>query len=363
MNHDLSLDVRRRYYRALIERDAAFDGVVYYGIRTTGIFCRSVCPARKPLLENCEFFSQLQQALLAGYRPCKKCRPPEFPNSLDVPLQRLLEQIELDPGRRWRDADLRSIGLDPSTVRRRFQKRFGMTFIAYTRARRMGIAMETIRCNRRVIDGQMATGYESASGFRDAFARIMGTTPRKGPELVLFATWIDTPLGPMIALADSSSLRLLEFIDRRGLEAEIEKLRKQLNAAIVPGDQVVLQQIRMELQNYFDGKSKEFRCPIALSGTPFQLRVWEELRTIPIGTTRSYAEQAARLGQPTAVRAVARANGANSLAIIVPCHRVVGSQGELTGYAGGLARKRWLLDHESKILLASPYEQDARRVD
>ncbi len=226
-----------------------------------------------------------------------------------------------------------------------------------------GIAMETIRCNGRVIDVRWPQATNQPADFAMRFARIMGATPREGPELVLSATWIDTPLGPMIALADSTSLRLLEFIDRRGLEAEIEKLRKQLKAAIVPGDQIVLQQLRMELQNYFDGKSKKFRCPIALSGTPFQLRVWEELRTIPIGTTRSYAEQAARLGQPTAVRAVARANGANSLAIIVPCHRVVGSQGELTGYAGGLARKRWLLDHESKILLASQYEQDARRVD
>ncbi len=222
-----------------------------------------------------------------------------------------------------------------------------MTFVAYARARRMGIAMKNIRKGASVIDVQLATGYESSSGFRDAFARIMGDAPTK-VKAVLHAAWIDSPLGPIIAVADEQALFLLEFVDRRGLEREIERLRQRTKCGIVPGKTAPIESIEQELQLYFTGSLSEFKTPLHLLGSPFQQGVWEALQRIPYGETFSYSQLAKSLGSPSAHRAVARANGANQIAIVVPCHRVIGLGGDLTGYGGGLARKKWLIDHENK---------------
>jgi len=152
----------------------------------------------------------------------------------------------------------------------------------------------------------------------------------------------------MIAIADEDNLYLLEFVDRRGLEHEIESLRKKLKTAIIPGQTQIIRNIESEITHYFNGKNLEFKTPIHLVGSPFQKSVWEELRNIPLGETRSYLDIAKSLKKPTAFRAVAQANGANQLAIIVPCHRVINTNGELGGYGGGVARKQWLLELERK---------------
>jgi len=177
----------------------------------------------------------------------------------------------------------------------------------------------------------------------------MGAVPtllKEGP--ILKASWVDTPLGHMIAIGDEKNLYLLEFVDRRGLEREIEKLRKKTQSAIIPGSTPPIVSIEKELAQYFSGKLTAFTTPLFYLGSPFQQRVWEELQKIPYGQTRSYSDQANAIGMPTARRAVARANGCNQLAIIIPCHRVINANGELGGYAGGLARKQWLLQHERK---------------
>jgi AraC family transcriptional regulator, regulatory protein of adaptative response / methylated-DNA-[protein]-cysteine methyltransferase len=163
------------------------------------------------------------------------------------------------------------------------------------------------------------------------------------------AKWINTPLGAMLALANDDGLHLLEFVDRRGLEKEIERLRKKQGCVIVPGAHKYLEKISMELDSYFNSELAQFSTPIILSGSDFQLSVWSELQKIPVGKTRSYAEMCLRIGNPKAVRAMGRANGDNVLAIVVPCHRVIGADGSLTGYGGGLPRKQWLLEHELKL--------------
>ena len=225
-----------------------------------------------------------------------------------------------------------------------------MTFVQYARARRMGIAMHQIREGEAVIDAQLATGYESSSGFRDAFSRILGAVPTKsGKVMILKASWIDTPLGPMIAVASEEALYLLEFVERRGLEREIERLRKKTQAAILPGTSNPILSIKNELKQYFNGELKDFKTDTVLLGSDFQKRVWEELTKIPFGETRSYSYQARALGKPSASRAVAQANGANQLALIIPCHRVINSNGDLGGYGGGIMRKKWLLDHERRV--------------
>ena len=379
----IDVKTRRTYYQALLDRNSEFDGVVYFGIRTTGIFCRAVCTARKPKFENCEFFPGAQEALLAGYRPCKRCQPMSLPDESSPVVKRLVEAVEREPEKRWTDQDFQDLGVDSSTVRRQFKKRFGMTFVAYARARRMGLAMQTIRNGRSVIHAQMEAGYESGSGFRDAFSKFLGAPPKGFQGQVLRSDWIDTPLGPMLAVASDGddegggiseerrgdlavggfggvgrpapnkdanrgALYLLEFTDRRGLERNIERLRLRTKMAIVPGQSEILRSIRQELKLYFQDGSLVFTTPVAMFGTEFQRSVWQELCQIPAGETRSYSEQAGKIGSPDSVRAVARANGANQTAIIVPCHRVIGADGNLTGYAGGLARKQWLIGHERK---------------
>ncbi|WP_341347890.1 trifunctional transcriptional activator/DNA repair protein Ada/methylated-DNA--[protein]-cysteine S-methyltransferase [Paenibacillus sp. FSL H3-0469] len=338
---------KAEYYKALIEKRSDYEGVFYVGVTSTGVFCRPTCPARKPKYDNCEFYETAQQALLASFRPCQRCRPLSHPNQVSDIVRLLVEAVEQNPEKRWKGQDFRELSIDESTARRQFKKRFGMTFVEYARSRRMGLALKSIRSGGKIIDTQLASGYDSSSGFRDAFSRIMGAAPtRLEDSRILKASWLDTQLGPMMAIADDNELYLLEFVDRRGLEREVERLRRKLKAAIIPGQTPPIQSIESELRRFFEGTLTEFLTPLHLMGSPFQTSVWEQLRKIPPGKTCSYADIALALGKPAAYRAVAQANGANQLAIIIPCHRVINSSGELGGYGGGVARKEWLLNHE-----------------
>ncbi len=334
-------------YRAFLERDSNFEGIFYPAVKTTGIFCRPTCAARKAKLENMEFFATTADALLAGYRPCKRCKPMDItPNRTEL-IDRLTEAIEQAPARRISDRDLREMGIDPSTARRQFKRFFGMTFQAYQRARRMGLALHDIREGKPVIEAQINQGFTSASGFWETFKQVFGTPPSRSQDVkCLHTRWIDTKLGAFLALADDQVLYLLDFVDRRGLEKEILDLRRRTRSYVVPGESPILDQTAAELQAYFSGKSLDFAVPLALVGTPFEKAAWKLLRTIPPGQTRSYGWMAERLGKPGAACAIGQANGRNHLAIIVPCHRVIRSDGSLSGYGGGVWRKRWLLDHE-----------------
>jgi AraC family transcriptional regulator of adaptative response/methylated-DNA-[protein]-cysteine methyltransferase len=346
----LSTATKEEYYQALLAKDSRYEGIFYVGVKTTGIFCRPGCSARKPKFENCEFYQTAQEALLASFRPCLRCRPLSHPNIVSPLVRTLVEAVEANPEKRWRNSDFAALSVDASTARRQFKKRFGMTFIEYARGRRMGIAMKEIREGKEVINAQLNAGYESSSGFRDAFTKIMGAAPTNFDQhhSILKASWLDTPLGPMLAIADEDALYLLEFVDRRGLEREVERLRKKTKSAIIPGSTPAIVSIEKELHSYFEGTLKQFKTPIYLLGSPFQKLVWQELIRIPYGETRSYSKQAENIGKPTAFRAVANANGANQLAIIIPCHRIINLDGNLGGYGGGIARKQWLIEHERR---------------
>lgn len=349
----MDIETKHRYYNALLERSKQYDGIFYVGVKTTGVFCHATCPARKPKFENCEFFSTSKEALLAAYRPCKRCNPLLPPNPESSVIKRLIDVVENNPEKRWKDRDFKLLDIDESTARRQFKKRFGMTFIEYARARRMGLAMAHIRAGNSVMDAQLEVGYESSSGFRDAFTRILGDAPVRIDGKALFASWIDTLLGPMISIADANYLYLLEFIDRRGLEKEIERLRKRLKIAVIPGRTPITDQIEAELSDYFSGKSYAFQTPCFLLGSVFEKSVWEILRIISVGKTCSYLDIAKSLGNAKAFRAIANANGKNQLAIIIPCHRVINENGDLGGYGGGLNRKQWLIRHE-KVFSHNP---------
>ena len=339
----------KEMYEALVRRDAVYEGLFIVGVRTTGIFCRPTCPARKPAESSVEFFRSVSQALFAGYRPCRRCRPMEPAGRTPDWLRGLLEELEADPGRRWRDGELREAGLDPARVRRWFKTHHGMTFHAYQRARRLGRALGQLSLGADILDTALRHGFESLSGFNEAIRRITGDSPgRMRDATIVHATRVPTPLGPMVIGATDEALCLLEFADRRMLETQLKRIRKALRAVIVPGETAITRQAAQQIDAYFDGSLGDFTLPLLTEGTTFQESVWTELRTIPYGEKRSYGELARLIGRPKAVRAVARANGDNRIAIIVPCHRVIGADGGLTGYGGGLWRKRWLLELESR---------------
>ena len=335
--------------RAFLGSDATYDGIFFTGVRTTGIFCRPSCRARKPLPSNVEFFGSVREALFAGYRPCQRCHPARPLGSSPAWVQQLLDTVETGPDRRLRDEDLRRVGVDPARARRYFLQHYGMTFHAYCRGRRLAGALRQLRKGAALDDVALGTGWESHSGFRDAFARTFGTPPGRSTEAsCVVTTALDTPLGPMIAGATDEGLCLLEFADRRMLEAQIKRLERLLRQSLVPGDHAHLAQARGELERYFAGTLHAFTVPLVFRGTPFEERVWRQLVRIPYGETCSYADLAGRVASPGAQRAVGRANGMNRIAVVIPCHRVVQSDGTLGGYGGGLWRKHWLLALEAR---------------
>jgi len=337
-------------YRALVNRDASFEGIFYVGVRTTGIFCRPTCTAKKPARENVDFFATPSEALGNGYRPCLRCHPLDANAHPPKLIERLRTEVERAPGGRLTDKELAAMAIDPSTARRQFQRHYGMTFQAYHRARRMGLALRDVRRGGRVDEARNGSAFESESGFREAFTKIFGEPPTNAKtRSPLFADRIETPLGALIAVTDDQGLRLLEFIDRRATERELSILRKRLRTNIVPGEHRHLTATRRQLADYFSDKNLKFDVPLAPIGSEFQLRAWKILQSIPVGETRSYSWMAKRLGDENARRAVGRANGTNMICIIIPCHRVIRADGTLCGYGGGLWRKKWLLEHERRF--------------
>lgn len=339
--------------RAFYARDSAAEGIFLVGVRTTGIFCRPTCQARKPKPENITFYPDASAALHDGFRPCKLCKPLDSSRPPPPLVLSLREAIERDPTGRITEKELVARGVDPSTARRQFRRYYGMTFQAYARARRMGMALKDIGSGERVTEAQFAQGFESASGFRDAVRRIFGAPPKRaGAKLrVLHAERITTPLGRMLAVAGDEGLHILDFVDRRGLERKLITLRKRLNVVVVPGRHPVLRSTAEQIAEYFAGDRSAFDVALVPNGSAWEQQAWQHLQTIPPGSTQTYGRMATALGRSGAARAVGRANGMNYISIIIPCHRVIAANGKLTGYGGGLWRKQWLLDHEKKHFL------------
>ena len=334
---------------AIESRDSTYAGLFVVAVKSTGIFCRPGCPARMPQRKQMEFFPGPKQALKAGYRPCKRCKPTASKDALPPQVEKLKELIEENPMQRVTQKDLKGIGIDPSTARRQFQRYYGMSFHNYQRSQKLGSALQALRSGESVLNAGFDAGYDSASGFRDAFKEVFGAAPSEARQQdCLLASLIESPLGAMLAVADERALHLLEFVDRRRILTEIDMIRKDLKSVIVPGSNSVLSLCEQELGDYFAGTLEEFKVKLRPAGTEFEQTVWDELQRIPYGTTLSYGELGERVGHAKAARAIGRANGANKLAIVIPCHRVIRADGNLSGYGGGVWRKKWLLEHEQE---------------
>ena len=344
----LSADIM---YQASFNKNPDFEGVFWMGVKTTGIFCRPTCTARKPKSENAEFFQNTKDAILKGYRPCKVCKPLENPNETPEYIQKILEELRENPALKFKDFDLVQRGVEPATVRRWFQKNHGMTFQAFQRMFRLNTAFKKIQQGENIMETAYDSGFESLSGFNESFKTIFGVSPKNSKtQKIIDLKRIETPIGTMYAAATAEGICMLEFTDRKMLETEFKDLAKSLNAIIIQGENPHFIPLEKELAEYFLGKRTEFTVPLSPVGTDFQKSVWKILMKIPYGETWNYKKQSEVLGDAKKVRAVANANGMNKISILIPCHRVIGSNGTLTGYGGGIWRKQKLLELEKAIL-------------
>lgn len=337
------------FYQALLDRKQSFVSMFYAGIKTTLVFCIATCRAKKPKLENIVFYTTFKEALDNGYRPCKICKPTENANKAPEQVKIAINMVKDNPKEKISDFRLKEKQISPELVRRWFNKNYGMTFQTYQRMYRINNAFQELKNGKKITTTAFEIGYESLSGFGYTFKKFIGKSPQQNIDKnVILINRLTTPLGPMFICATENGICLLEFTDRRMLETEFKDLQKLLNANIIIGENTHIKQAKKEIKEYFNGQRKIFTVKLETPGTDFQNSVWNYLRKIPFGKTSTYKQQAEKIDNPKAVRAVASANGFNRIAIIVPCHRVIGKNGKMTGYGGGIERKRWLITYELK---------------
>lgn len=337
-------------WTAFERRDRSWDTRLIGAVRTTGIYCKPSCPARRPRREHVEFFESCQAARSAGYRACLRCRPDEVGRD----RQAILKSVELlrQAGESLTLERLATaVGYAPHHFQRIFKRDLGVSPAAYARALRAAQAQRELKEDQPVTDAIFGAGYSTASRFYDDAKERLGMTPsawRNGGrgETIRWTRFV-SPLGEMLIAVTSKGICRLTFDDS---EASLRRLFP--NATIVHDDGGLRELVEGAL-DAIRRPATAPELPIDVAGTAFQESVWRELRKIPPGETRSYAEIAAAIGQPKAVRAVGTANGDNHVAVLIPCHRVIRSDGSLGGYAGGLDRKRHLLASEdaSRTLL------------
>ncbi len=344
------IDKTDRWYQALLEKDENYEGVFFAGVKSTGIFCRPGCPARKPKRSNTIFFETAKEAMLHGFRPCKRCHPLTNRNATPAWIESLVNEVEANPDHRITDAELEQRNVSPLKLRRWFKQNRGMTFHAFQRSLALQNAHQNLLKGEKISRVAYNHGYNSLSGFTDAYKRSTGNSPSESKPCI-YTHQLSTPLGPMVAGMYDQKLVMLEFKSDQRVKWQLLRIGKKLQAASIEGPGHLFQDVQEQIDQYFQGLSTSFDIPLLMVGSTFQQKVWNALLGIPAGATRSYEDIAHHIDHARAVRAVGTANGTNALAIVVPCHRVIGKNGQLTGYAGGLARKEWLLKHEEKAFL------------
>jgi AraC family transcriptional regulator of adaptative response/methylated-DNA-[protein]-cysteine methyltransferase len=334
-------------WAAFMRRDRSWDGRIIGAVSTTGIYCKPSCPARRPKREHVTFYPSVEEARAAGYRACLRCKPDEVGRDREAVAKavKLIEAAEEPPSL----ADLAAaVGYAPHHFQRLFTRGLGVSPAAYARALRAKRAQGALKENGRVTDAIYDAGYSGPSRFYDDAKERMGMTPsawRDGGrgETIRWTTF-DSPLGPMFIAVTSKGICRLTFDDS---EASLHRLFP--NATIVRDDGGMRELVEGAL-TAIERPAAAPELPIDVAGTAFQEAVWRELRKIPLGETRSYAQIAAAIGQPKAVRAVGTANGDNHVSVLIPCHRVIRSDGTLGGYGGGLPNKKKLLAAEGIAL-------------
>jgi AraC family transcriptional regulator of adaptative response/methylated-DNA-[protein]-cysteine methyltransferase len=337
------------YYAALVRRDRAFDGLFWYGVRTTGVYCRPVCASRQPLERNVAFFSDPASARAAGFRPCKRCRPDEAAGSSAAPwLAGVRAALDASDERLTLDQLAARVGVSRAHLQRTFRAAFGVSPRAYAAAAREQRLRERLRAGADVIDAAFASGYGSGSRVYDAAATTLGVTPARyragGAGATIAFGIVASPLGfVIVAMTERGVAHVALGDDAAALE---RGLRAEFPAAAIERAEDRVESATSALVRYLAAEGPWPALSLDVRATAFQTRVWDALRRLAPGTTTSYGELARALGNPRATRAVARACATNPVALLIPCHRVIGNDGALRGYRWGLERKRRLLDLE-----------------
>ena len=346
----LSLDDAR--WAAFIARDAGLDGEFFVSVKTTGIYCRPSCPARRPKRENVRFFATATEAERAGFRPCKRCKPnePSFVQQHADKVKeacRLIETAELEPKL---DDLAGAVGLSSYHFHRVFKSVLGVTPKAYAAAHRNKRVREELGRSATVTEAIYGAGFNSNGRFYATSSEALGMTPNQfragGPDAEIRFAIAESSLGlVLIAASDKGVCAIFFGDDADGLARD---LKRQFPRARLVGDDRTFALLTAKVIGLVENPRRDFDLPLDIRGTAFQRRVWEALRRIPVGSTATYAEIAKAIGAPKSVRAVGRACGSNPISLAIPCHRVVGSNGSLTGYRSGIERKRALLAKEAK---------------
>jgi AraC family transcriptional regulator of adaptative response/methylated-DNA-[protein]-cysteine methyltransferase len=345
-----SLDDAR--WAAFVARDPAFDGQFFVSVATTGIYCRPTCPAKRPKREHVRFYDTAAAAAAAGFRACKRCKPDQ-PSLVQQYAEkvaeacRLIEAAEDEPRL---DALARAVGLSPYHFHRIFKSVLGVTPKAYAIAHRNKRVREELGRNVTVTQAIYGAGFNSNGRFYAKSSEVLGMTPsqfRSGaPNSEIQFAISDCSLGSVLVAASDRGVCAILFGDNaEGLTGD---LKKQFPRARFIGDDPAFERLAAKVVGFVEDPRMGLDLPLDIRGTAFQHRVWDALRRIPTGSTASYAEIAKAIGSSKSVRAVARACASNRIAVAIPCHRVIGSDGSLTGYRGGIERKRALLAKEAK---------------
>jgi len=330
-------------WAAFMRRDRAWDGKIIGAVKTTGIYCKPSCPARRPNREHVEFFATGEEARAAGYRSCLRCKPDEVGRDGEA-VAKAVRLIEAAEESLTLDELAGAVGYAPHHFQRIFKRDLGISPAEYARGVRNQRTEAALKANGRVTDAVYEAGYAGPSSFYSDAKERLGMTPSAwrdgGRGETIRWTHFDSPLGRMMIAATSKGICRLTFDDSEA------SLRRLFPRATIVEDAGALKELIEGALEAIERPLAAHQLPIDVAGTAFQEAVWRELRKIPAGETRSYAQIAAAIGQPTAVRAVGTANGDNHVAVLIPCHRVIRSDGTLGGYAGGLDRKRKLLAAE-----------------
>lgn len=347
--------INDQQWAAVLNRDRSFDGELYYAVRTTGVYCRPSCASRRPSRSNVVFFHDTQAAEQAGFRPCRRCKPEDSEGAGQEEralLRRACDYVEQNlESALSSDALKASLGVSAGKLNRLFRRYLGVTLREYAEARRMAAFKLNLGIGRTVVDATYEAGYGSSRAVYEGVQRRLGMTPavyRDGaPGQQIRYDVVATALGTMLVAVTSKGLCRVAFGDsEQKLEAE---LRGEFRRARIMQDASAVAPFTAALVNYLKGETLELDVPLHIRASVFQRRVYRELKKIPVGQTRSYAQIARALGQPTAHRAVARACATNDVALAIPCHRVVRGDGALAGYRWGLERKKKLLELEGAV--------------
>jgi AraC family transcriptional regulator of adaptative response/methylated-DNA-[protein]-cysteine methyltransferase len=342
-------------WKAIERRDPAFDGLFWYGVRTTGVYCRPSCPSRQPKRENVTFFALPDAARQEGLRACRRCRPDDsvFRDPRAELVRSICRLIDENVGDGPDLAFLSTkVKVSRCHLQRLFRKMMGISPRRYAEARRAALFKAGVKEGRSVTEAMYEAGYGSSSRLYDNGAKQLGMTPatygKGGKGMTIAYTIVESRLGWLLAASTDRGICSVMLGDN------VENLTADLfhefpKAEIGRDDGQLRSQVRT-LLDCLEGDAPHADLPLDVQGTAFQMRVWEELRRIPRGRTVSYGELAVRIGRPTAPRAVARACATNPVAILTPCHRVIRENGELGGYRWGIERKRKLLEEEREGL-------------